>query len=372
MKALNWTALILFIHLLPACSAAFSLRGEDVNRANPSIDVPNEDALPDDGIIRSEFRLADLDAPVDYVIVLDNSTSMDQIINRIRNGLLDAANQELFPDNSKIMVMNTMIGDPDNLSTTGQGVNRYEGIDLEPGFLDFVHEAAVRTYRQAVPEFADRWQFDACFNKRFEPKELSSQSIPCLVAAMQVSGARVGAEAGALAFKQLIQKHEGQQLFRNEALVNVIFVSDTHDPGRPDPILAELTPDYAELWQVIRIDNPISGLKFHALAPNEVCTTEELYELSYYQLSDASGGVKLDPCKTDDYSEFVQSMINSSKKQAPAFRLEPPAAEILGVRLDGRLFSAFNLHKTGSIVYLDLQEGDESALIEIIYRKKEE
>jgi len=371
MKYVCYPLILSMLTLNLACSAGFSFLGEDdqADQNNPIILLPSDDnASPDNDIIRREFRLNSLAAPIDYLIILDNSISMDPIIGRIRDGLLNAADQDTFPSDSLIAVMTTMHGDPTNFSTTGLGVNRYEGIDFEPGFLNFVEESAVRNYRQAAPQFADRWTLDACANPWFQPKQRNSQATPCLVAALQTSASRVGAEAGALAFKHLLQKHSGQRLFRDQAMVNVIFVSDTHDPGRPDPILLELTPKFAELNQLIRIDNPINRLKFHALAPDQPCTSEQVYDRAYYQLADASGGIKHDPCNSEDYSNFVASMINSSRELIPAFRMEPPAAAILGIRLDGRLFSSYQLAEDGSLIYLDISLEEKPELVEVIYR----
>ena len=42
--------------------------------------------------------------------------------------------------------MSTMHAGPNDFTKTGLGINRYTGIDYEPGFLDFVHKAAVDKY----------------------------------------------------------------------------------------------------------------------------------------------------------------------------------------------------------------------------------
>ncbi|MFW7379971.1 MAG: hypothetical protein ACOH5I_14250 [Oligoflexus sp.] len=372
MKELHYFISIIAIACISACSAGFGFLGEDEqSETNNVIELPSDDANPDDDVIRNQFRVDDLIAPIDYLFVLDNSTSMDAIISRVRNGLLDAANRNLFPEDARIAVMSTMHGSPENnFSTTGIGINRYEGIDLEPGFLDFVEAAAVSNYRNQVPEFAARWASDACNEKWFLPNAQNSQGVPCLVAAMQTTGARVGSEAGALAVKHLLEKNVGQALFRNNAMVNVIFVSDTHDPGRPEPVLVQATPDFATLNQLLRLDNVISRLKFHALAPDQICTTEEVFDHTYYKLADASGGVKQDPCVSEDYSGFISSMIDSSKELTPVFRLEPPAASILGIRLDGRLFNSYQLSENGAQLAIDLSNEGAIEMIEVIYKKQ--
>jgi hypothetical protein len=133
--------------------------------------------------------------------------------------------------------------------------------------------------------------------------------------------------------------------------------------------LLQSTPKYAELNQLIRVDNSINRLKFHALAPEQACTSEAVYDLAYYQLAEASGGVKHDPCLNEDYSSFVASMINSSREMIPIFRLEPPAETILGIRLDGRLFNSYKLNEDGSLISLDLSFEDNPELVEVIYRQ---
>ena len=122
------------------------------------------------------------------------------------------------------------------------------------------------------------------------PGQKSPDGHYCLQAAIQSSYSCTGAEAGITAFEQLLLKHQGQNLFRQGALVNVIFVSDTHDPGINNNTLKNNIKSFTELLTLAQTDNAISGLKFHALAPESQCNSEQMWGFSYNTLSMASGG----------------------------------------------------------------------------------
>ena len=106
-----------------------------------------------------------------------------------------------------------------------------------------------------------------------QAKNSSGES--CIAAATQSTFSSLGVEAGIHAVEQLFLKHSGQALFRPNALVNIIFVSDTHDPGINSQQLKDARASYAELLDLASVDNRIASLKFHALAPVERCTGED-------------------------------------------------------------------------------------------------
>jgi hypothetical protein len=362
---------------LTSCTAGFQFDAEGEQKRPPQVlnqdpgDNADSQAEPESEspVNRQSFVLNDHIKPVDYLFILDNSTSMDTIIDRVRQGLLQAAQEGQFPSTAQLAVMSTMISDPDDFTAIGPGINPYSGVELEPGFLDFVRQSAIDQYRSVVPTFADRWALDGCDQAWFKPVETNANGEACLLAAMQTSGARVGAEAGALAFSQLLTKYAGQPLFRDDALLNVVFVSDTHDPGRPDPTLLAATPDWTALNTLLTETQPVARLKFHALAPDAQCTTEDVFDHAYYQLAEASGGQIQDPCQTDNYEAFVAAMIESSQEGILSLSLNEPAARILGARVDGELFDGYTLSEDGQT--LTLTEAAAASLqgktLEVIY-----
>lgn len=366
MKLLrNLTLLITLLVIKISCSAEFAFVDDD----NTISSGGSEDSRPlgSGEIAKKVFNFNDNPTPIDYLFVLDNSVSMLPIIKRIRSGLIKAASMEEFPKSSYFAVMSTMIGDDDNLSTTGRGINRYPGIDYEPGFLDFVDKESIQLYRQMVPQFAHLWPLKGCEQQWFSPGELNEQGVPCFAAALQSTASRVGAEAGALAFKQLLEKHKDKPLFREDALLNVIFISDTHDPGRPDPVLLERTPTFEELNSLVEEYENVEKLRFHALAPEVPCTSEDVHNLSYYKLVDASGGAKQDPCTDQNYQNFVQNMIRTSQHRPAVFKLSPPARAILAIRINDQLFNDFELEEDGRLLRLGVDPDFKLELVEVTY-----
>src|SRR5690606_6279338 len=137
----------------------------------------------------------------------------------------------------------------------------------------------------------------------------------------------------------------GKRLFRRGAIVNVIFVSDTHDPGRggaPAQELIAKIPTYDALVEKVEKDNDLAGLKFHGLVPDKGCTSEAMYNFTYHALIDPSGGKKQHPCGLDDYSGFVKDMVENGKMpQKAVFSLSKPAKDILEVNVDGKKVTDF-------------------------------
>ena len=58
--------------------------------------------------LRSTFTDADTASPVDYLFIIDNSSSMDAIIAEMKQGFIDIVEKE-FPPNSKVGVMSTAV-----------------------------------------------------------------------------------------------------------------------------------------------------------------------------------------------------------------------------------------------------------------------
>lgn len=306
---------------------------------------------------------------VDYLFVLDNSCSVDPLGAKLSSGFLSLVGSERLPQRSKLAVMSTMIADDNNLYTTGLGINRYNGIDAEPGFLDFVNRDAIANYRGLDTDYRDEWMLAGCEQSWFAPGDRAPEGHYCLEAATQSSNSCLGAEAGIQAFEQLLLKKqlENTSSFREGAVVNVIFVSDTHDPGTDIDSLKESIPAYEELYDLAFSSNVMGGLRFHSLAPSSPCTTEGLHDLSYYKLSDASGGLKTDPCNLTDYQDFLADMVEvSASPIEPRFTLSRLPNQIEAVFVNDTEIKEYEWvgPKTISIPNLDPEQ---IASIEVIY-----
>ena len=324
------------------------------------------------GFVKEGFRYGDgAAAPlVDYLFVLDNSCSMDEIRANVSSGFLSILGKNILPPRSKLGVMSTLIADDSSFSQTHTDISGYAEIAAEPGFLELVTAQSISDYQALNTEYNTEWQLGGCDSGWFNPDEKSADGNYCLTAATQASMSCLGAEAGLHAVKQLIAKNRanGTTMFRDGAVVNVIFVSDTHDPGTPSQALIDSRPSYTELAQDLDELQPTAGLRLHALAPAAVCTIEQMYDFSYYTAADASGGSKADSCNTLDYTSFMESMVETSKKAVRAvFTLAKPASMIQGVSINGVATADFEILDAKNIAIPALEAMPGAFTIEVTY-----
>jgi len=292
------------------------------------------------------FKYGEPNPKVDYLFVLDNSSSMKQILQQVQLGFASLVqNNNVFSPDSQVAVMSTMIANPNDFTKTGEGVAVYTGIELEPGFIDFVDKASIVNYKAKVSTQANNWPIIGCNKKWFAPTDKDEMGNFCFTGATQSTNSSLNAEAGIHAFSQLFQKFKGKPLFRTGARVNVIFVSDTHDPGADLPNLVTTLPTYQKLMSAALVDNKIAALTFHAIAPktSKDCSAESFTTTSYYTLVDASKGEKTDICTLADYGAFLSRMIARSKIVEPVFQLSLPPDKILQVLVNGQESKAFEI-----------------------------
>ena len=310
---------------------------------------------------------------VDYLFVLDNSCSMDGIGSKLASGFLSLVGSDLLPKKAQLAVMSTMHADEKDFSKTGIGIQTYPGIELEPGFLSFVNQKAITTYKGSVSaNEQSNWPLNGCENSWFPPDEKAKDGSWCIEAATQATNSCVGAEAGIRAYSQLMQKYENARLFRRSAILNVIFVSDTHDPGTSIDALQQGIKAYDELKAMTLKRNPLAGVKFHALAPSgSRCTFERLYDESYNRLAKESGGLSQDPCNFDSYDVFMENMVSAGvKPESPIFSLTKPIDQIIEISVNGSPVSDYKIVDPFT-VRIDGLANTETALIDIIYSHKD-
>lgn len=284
---------------------------------------------------------------VDYLFVIDNSVSMKTIINKVNDGFNSlAANPAAFPANSRIGVMTTLIGqlpsEGGNLAIVSSLIKAYTHIEKEPGFLSLVDSEAIKSFL-AIETLSDnvksKFPFKGC-SKWFLPNQVNEDSISCFNASTQVSLAGVNAEAGIKAFEQLLIKHANLPLFRDNVNLSVVFVSDTHDPGRsiPSDVVYE-TLNYEQFVALAKsLGYSLQSLKFHAIAPLvDKCADkgEGIYNKAYLTLADESGGRSADSCTSTDYTGVISGIVDSSKIVNHLMPLTKKAKQILKVMLNG-------------------------------------
>lgn len=306
---------------------------------------------------------------VDYLFVLDNSCSMDGIGTKLSSGFLSLVGSDLLPKKAQLAVMSTMHSDDNDFSKTGIGIQTYPGIELEPGFLSFVNQKAITRYKDsASSDQKNQWPLNGCKDAWFSPDQKAEDGTWCIQAATQATNSCVGAEAGIRAYSQLMQKYEDARLFRRSAILNVIFVSDTHDPGTSIDALQQGIKAYDELKSLTLKSNPLAGVKFHALAPTgSRCTFERLYNESYNRLAKDSGGLSQDPCDFDNYDMFMENMVSAGlNPESPVFSVTKPIKKIIEVVINGSPVKSYKAIDSYTIQIEGLSS-TENSNIEIIY-----
>ena len=297
---------------------------------------------------------------VDFLFVVDNSTSMGRIRDLVRSGLVGLYDEDPFPGEARIAVMSTIPANPADLNQLHPRVNDQGAQRFEPGFLKLVDQAGIERFRKEAPMLGDSFQFDGCEDAWFEPWQENDQGVPCMVAHTQISRTPVRVEAGLSAFQQFLQKREGQNTFREGAAVHVIFVSDTHSPGlsgglnRLERTGLEVDPiTYADLQQLVDADNLVRSFKVHAIAPATECV-EEWAHLGprYFNVATESGGATLDICTAEDYSTFIRDLVEESDVvDRPILSLGRPSAAVHQVLVDDQPV-AFDVVNEGAAVRL--------------------
>jgi hypothetical protein len=250
--------------------------------------------------------------PTDVLFVLDSSISMRTVVARIQRVFAEMALVDAFPPDTRIAVMSTIPGDPSGLGALHPAVRDRRLARLDPGFLRLVDQGSITRWREQADVLT--WVHQGC-DAWFGPRDRDPNRVPCLVAHTQLSAEVVGAEAGLTAFSQLLERTSGH-LFRDGADVNVVFVSDTHDPGvspegkRADEILAltALRPTGSELAAQVAAHEDVASFQIHAIAPLEGCRTSERWESigpKYAEAAAETGGRALDLCSDTGTATFL-------------------------------------------------------------------
>lgn len=308
---------------------------------------------------------------VDYLFVVDNSVSMKPLLTQFQAGFAALAKDaESFGDRARVAVITTLPSDPDAPGALHPAVTVTPGLEFDPGFASPVTQSRLRDYKAVAPRMHKRMPLRGC-DAWFAPSEQNKGGVSCLEAHTQVGLTAMGVEAGLVATAQLLDREDFA--FREGAAVNIVFVSDTHDPGihilahpGADALLA-LRPEPLALTKQVQERFGSSAVRLHAIAPATVCTSEDWTAIGpvYQQAAEATGGVFIDICTADDYRPLLAELTRAGKTPTvPVLPLGRTPAEILGVTVDGEA-AAYTL--TGGRVELDEMPTVE-ADIEVLYR----
>ena len=329
--------------------------------------------LQGEPVVEETFRFGS-DAPTltDVLFVVDGSTSMASLVDSVRDGMAGLATDGVFPPNTRVAVTNMT---PRSFRAPGEvyrSVRRKELMRLEPGFGGLVSEAKLAAVRETLAGevYAERVDLTGC-DAWFEPTERSPDGASCLVAHTQILEASSGVEAGLLAAGQLALATP--DLFRPGAAVNIVFVSDTHDPGLPVDHrnyddLVTVRPDPAQLAAGILKRRPVASVRMHAIAPAEPCTFEGFESPVYHEAAAATGGSSLDICTAEprDYVQLMRSIAEEGSRPTRAvLALGSEAEQVESVFVGGR---PVDFRLEGRALFLDEALPDRAQDVSVRYR----
>lgn len=365
-RALLFSALTVGLGAFQNCGqVAFNTKSEDsqaVKDAGPFDPLPkivSEDFSAETNTILNQ---------TDILFVVDESGSMSKVLVPFQAGFasLSAAT---YPKNTRMAVTNMAPGYYTDLpSLTVDFSNSFlntaatQYFTQQPGFNQLITADSISSFVGLNPTFAPKFPLKGC-SAWFSPEEKNVDGQSCLNAHTQVGLISTGVEAGIVSLDQLVRRNAaaGKALFRPGSLVNIVFVSDTHDPGanyygRPGAPAA--LPDYNAVTQAIELSNPgIRGVKYNAIAPmpplgdtalngvnyvgslpadltESKISAENLNSFSYLSYVAKSGGVAMHPI--NDWTLSLPKLVEETKvSRAPTVALGMPAKKILKVTVDG-------------------------------------
>jgi hypothetical protein len=309
---------------------------------------------------------------VDFLFVVDNSSSMKRIVDQVFDGFDALVAEGAFPKDARIAVTSTLPADPDRPGRPHPSVHKGSMMRWDPGFQHLVSAEGIQRFRAEFPVMADSFALDGC-DPWFAPGERSAQGVPCLEAHTQLALVGVGTEAGLTAAQQLLARGP---VFRTGAAANVIFVSDTQDPGleadKPwfDALVA-MRPTGEELVATAAGQQLTASMRLHAIAPQTQCGGEAYAHIGdvYGDAARETGGRTLDICTAEpaDYVALVRDIVaDGAVPTAPVVPLER-AERVRTVFVDGREVP-WRLSRDQKAVVLDTPMPEQRSTVRIEYK----
>lgn len=324
----------------------------------------------------------------DMLFVMDNSVSMSQYSERVAQGLA-AIKKETFPESTRIAVMTTMAAEDAQAASLKAHADIWKNrvsygscINKEPGFLSMVNKAAVDTFKACTKEgtedasklqgYKDKYSKTVCDESWFKPFDLNPQGDRCFSAALQSPYHAVGCEPGLLALEQIVARNSGKPLFRDNAAISVIFVSDEQHgceaaSTRGDPTKAAETAE--RIKTAILANSKVVSIKFHGITPDlgnaDIMPTNTL---SYKRVIESVGGKwfnVLEPAQ--NYNGIIEQVIQAAAEvTVPEFYIPSTAKAVKEVKVDGVATKNYQFDLSKSKV--TVQGLDPQKKVEIIIR----
>jgi hypothetical protein len=313
--------------------------GIDPNHTDQTLNPDPKNEIGKSGETRvATYNIGPKVSPADFLMVVDNSGSMQVSRNKVFEGFKKVA-PSAWPIDSRIAVMSTMPARFSDLSRPHENVSLYSGIETEPGFLSFVDKVSIEKYRTngnvLNPAYKAAFAEPGC-DAWFKPADVNASKTLCLNAHLQNPMTGIGAEAGLTAVKQILEKNKDQKLFRDNGFLHIIFISDTHDPGIDSQALRAAIPNFEGIKKILLASNNLTGVKLHGIVPTKAtCSSEMTHDFSYLNPIRDSGGITYDYCLPEpDYSSVAKQVVASSSPEAIiAFNQE--FSSIVKVLIDG-------------------------------------
>jgi hypothetical protein len=348
----------------------------------PVVQPPSDNSpqVPASGIPVKETLRVNGQRPLelaDFLFIVDNSSSMTQEKESVRNALL-AIPAERFPQDSRLGVMTTMAAQYSNFALPHAGISTYTGIETEPGFLDLVTASAILKYKQNAlvnATYRAGYAKPGCASGWFGVREKDAAGNLCFDAAMQSPLHGVGCEAGLNAFEQMLLKYKaaGKKVFRGGAFAHVILVSDETYPGCSNAELLQKIPTYGRLKELVYADSAVLGFKIHGIGNDPVKapivagdeTQRGKYASSARRRADDSAGVYLS-MGSADYSTVIEQMVVSGKTEKAIVTVASRIGKVEKVLVDGKETKAYRIVGEKNVELTEVL-ATEQRTVEVIY-----
>lgn len=309
---------------------------------------------------------------VDYLFVVDPSVSMLGVLKEVRAGFTSLG-EAGFPRGARIAVLTMTPAAMDGSGRPNATVGDAQAAIDDPGFQRLIRGTDIAKFHGIAggePGAAacgdDGW---------FSADARLPDGTPCVAAVMEMPLYASNSEAGLLALKQFLVARGDKPLFRDGAAANIVFVSDTHDPGLPEGAardsLVRVRPTHGDLEALIGKANVVSSLRMHAIAPQTVCVDVEDWSglgTVYYDVALASGGHLIDVCTATDYAKLLRDMTWAGARPTHALLSnDAKSGEIDHVEVNGKPV-AWSLHRDDTLLRIDERLGDADAEVKV-FRK---
>jgi hypothetical protein len=304
----------------------------------------------------------------DLLFVIDDSHSMRRLRDQVVAGLGSLSDGSAFPARARIAVTNMTPADPEKKGRKPHPLARkHKRLKHHPGFQRLVSDRSLQRWTEGAVTGCDSW---------FGPTDVTADGDPCFAVHSALSLGRYRSEDGLVALAQLLERRGERGLFRQGAVVNVVFVSDTQPPGYvphdADELrwqafedLDALRPDWPELQALVAEHHELAGLRVHAIAPETSCGEDwEGLDTLYQDVAVASGGVVADVCITTDYAAVMAEIQRTSAAVAePMLVLGGTPDEVLSVTVGGEPVSWTQEDDRILVDALELAPGSQAVII---------